>query len=107
MIVDAYTSAVWKPKQGEEEAFVQAWTEFGSWASETSGAGPARLLRDLGEEGRFVSILRWESVEAIRGWKDSPEFGERMAPVQRHVAEFDPTEFEVVVAVGSEVAPRG
>jgi heme-degrading monooxygenase HmoA len=107
VIVDFYTSGVWKPKQGEEDAFVKAWTAFATWASEMPGAGTARLLHDLREPGRFVSILPWESMEAIRGWKDSPEFSERMGPVQRFVEEFDPTELEVSVAVGREVATAG
>ena len=96
---ETYTSGVWKPKPGEEDEFVAAWTEFARWASGLDGAGPVRLLRDLREEGRFVSIAPWESMEAVRGWKDSPDFKPHMSRVQEHVAEFSPTELEVVQTV--------
>ena len=54
--------------------------------------------RDL-HEGTFVSIVPWESMEAVRGWKDSPDFKPHMSRVQEHVAEFSPTELEVMQTV--------
>ena len=30
---DAYTMGSWKPFSGQEEAFIEAWTEFASWAT--------------------------------------------------------------------------
>jgi hypothetical protein len=35
----------------------------------------------------------------MHAWKRAPEFGERLAPVQKHVTEFTPTEMELVVEV--------
>ena len=93
---DVYTTGSWKPFSGQEEAFVEAWTEFASWASELPGAGTAHLTRDLRDPERFVSFMDWESIEAVRGWKGSPEFKERMARVQKHIDKFAPTELEVV-----------
>ena len=31
--METYTTGTWIVKAGEELAFVQAWTEFASWAS--------------------------------------------------------------------------
>jgi len=45
--------------------------------------------------------MDWESIEAVRGWKDSPEFKERMGRVQKHVDKFAPTELELVASCGS------
>ena len=96
-----YTTGTWKPKAGEEKAFIEAWSEFAEWASESPGAGLLRLARDLGDPERFVSFGRWESVEAAHAWKGSPEFKERMSRVQAHVDQFEPDELEVVATAGS------
>jgi len=101
---EVYSSGEWRPKPGEEDAFVEAWSEFARWASGMPGAGDVRLVRDLSEPDRFVSFAPWESMEAMRAWKGSPEFPERMGRIQAHVAEFTPTELELVrsLKAGSE-----
>jgi hypothetical protein len=35
----------------------------------------------------------------MQAWKSNPEFRQRMAAVQEHVAEFTPSEFELVAEV--------
>ena len=99
-----YTTGSWKPFPGQEEAFVEAWTEFASWASGFPGAGTAHLARDFRDPARFVSFMDWESMATLRGWKDSPEFKERMGRVQKHVDTFAPTELEVVARCRSGAA---
>jgi len=96
---EAYSSGDWLAKEDEEEAFVEAWTEFARWLSTVPGAGTARLTRDLSEPRRYRSFAPWESAEAMSAWKNSPEFPERMAAVRQHVAEFAPSEFELVAEV--------
>jgi heme-degrading monooxygenase HmoA len=98
--MDTYTTGSWKPFPGHEDAFVAAWIEFSSWASTLPGAGRAILARDLRDPERFVSIVEWASIDAVRGWKTSPEFKPRMARVQAHIDKFAPTELEVVAACG-------
>ena len=101
---DVYTTGSWKPFPGQEEPFVAAWIEFVKWASERPGAGTALLTRDLRDAERFVSFMDWESIEAVRGWKGSSEFKERMSRVQQHIDKFAPTELEVVAACKAGVA---
>ena len=48
------------------------------------------------EEGRYVSFIRWESMEAMRAGKASPDFKPRMGRVQRHIEKFSPTEIVLV-----------
>ena len=93
---EIYTNGNWKPRQDDEQAFVEAWTEFATWASTMPGAGTLRLVRDLHEPGHFVSYGDWESLDEVRAWKSSPEFRERMAQVLQHVEEFQPTELRLV-----------
>jgi len=101
-----YTTGTWKPNPGSEEAFVESWSQFASWASSMPGAGTLRLVRDIHEPGRFVSLGDWESIDHVRAWKGSPEFKERMAQVLQHVDEFRPTELELVATAedGSAVS---
>ena len=96
---EAYSSGSWTVKEGEGEKFVEAWTEFAGWLSTMPGAGTARLVRDLSEPQRYLSFAPWESVESMHAWKSAPEFEERMAAVQEHVAEFTPSELELVAEV--------
>ena len=103
-MADVYTTGSWKPFPGQEEPFVAAWIEFVKWASERPGAGTALLTRDLRDLERFVSLMDWESIEAVRGWKGSAEFKERMSRVQQYIDKFAPTELEVVAACKAGVA---
>ena len=91
-----YTSGTWIATPGREEAFVEAWKQFAAWAAGMPGAGQLRLTRDLHESGRFVSFGDWVNEDAVRGWKRSPEFMERMAQVLQHVANFQPGELRLV-----------
>jgi heme-degrading monooxygenase HmoA len=63
------------------------------------GPRTARLTRDLSDPQRYLSFSPWESADAMHAWKSSPEFRERMGAVQQHVAEFTPSEFELVAEV--------
>ena len=36
-MAEVYTTGWWKPFPGQEEAFVDAWTEFASWAERAAG----------------------------------------------------------------------
>ena len=93
-----YTSGTWKLTPGRDEAFVEAWEQFAAWATRLPGAGRLRLTRDLHEEDRYVSFGDWESEEAVRGWKGSPEFKERLAQVLQHVGEFQSSELGLVAS---------
>jgi len=93
------TTGVWKTRAGSEEEFIRAWEAFAGWAKDMEGAGALRLTRDMREEGRFVSFAPWANEGAVRAWKGSPEFSERLAQVRQHVEDFEPTELETVVVV--------
>lgn len=99
-----YTTAEWIAKTGHEEAFVEAWQAFATWAHSMPGAGALRLARDLDGDSRFVSFGAWSSLESAHRWKADPEFRARMSQVQEHVAKFTPAELQVVRVVGEEGA---
>jgi len=95
-MAELITTGVWTVDAGKEQAFVEAWAEFAVWASSMPGAGTLRLGLDIGDRRRFVSMAPWATADAVRAWKASPEFKERMAQVLQHVDEFHPAELDVV-----------
>ena len=80
-----------------EQAFVDAWSKFAAWASAREGAGILRLVRDVRNPGRFVSFGQWDDADAVRAWKSSPEFKERIGRVVGQATEFEPTELVTLV----------
>jgi heme-degrading monooxygenase HmoA len=99
-----YTTGTWRPRAGKEREFVEAWAAFAEWAATMPGCGTLRLTRDLGDGGVFVSFGDWESAEAVRGWKSTPDFRERIAHVLQHVDGFEPSELALVATAASAAA---
>jgi heme-degrading monooxygenase HmoA len=98
-MTETYTNGVWRVKPGEEDAFVQAWKEFVTWASGMPGSGTFRLVRNVDEPGTYMSFAPWESHEAQQAWKELPEFRERIGRVRAHCDDFQPSVFELVTRV--------
>ena len=98
-MTETYTSGTWTVKAGEEDAFVEEWKAFVTWASAMPGSGTFRLVRDLEQPGRYQSFAPWESFEAQNAWKEQPEFRERIGRVRSHCDDFMPAVLELVVQV--------
>ena len=96
---ETYTSGTWTVKPGEEDAFIQEWRDFVTWASSFSGSGEFRLVRDLDRPSSYLSIAPWESFEAQQAWKEQPEFRERIMRVRAHCEDFQPSTYELVTRV--------
>ncbi|MFG2878049.1 antibiotic biosynthesis monooxygenase family protein [Streptomyces sp. NPDC048337] len=72
-----WASGNWKVSEGKEDEFVDRWTAFLTWTKEANeGFLFARLIRDLGNPGHYVSFASWHDVEAMKAWQDKPEFAE-------------------------------
>jgi heme-degrading monooxygenase HmoA len=76
-MTETYSSGLWTVKSGEEDAFVEAWKEFVTWAAEMPGSGTFRLIRDLDQPNRFLSFGSWQSQESQNAWIEQSEFAER------------------------------
>jgi heme-degrading monooxygenase HmoA len=94
-----YTSGNWVVKAGEDDAFVEEWTAFVTWASNISGSGTFRLVRDVDHPSNYMSFAPWENFEAQLAWKELPEFGERIGRVRSHCEDFKPSTYELVTTV--------
>lgn len=89
---EIFTSGRFEVEPANETAFVEAWSEFATWASQRAGAGTLRLARDVRNPGRFISFGQWDDADAVRGWKSEPDFKQRIGAVVRQAKEFEPTE---------------
>ena len=98
-MTETYTCGNWRVKAGEEDAFVQTWTEFVTWASGMPGSATFRLVRNLDEPAHYMSFAPWESFEAQNAWKELPEFRERIGRVRAHCEDFQPSTLELVTSV--------
>ena len=98
-MAETYTSGTWIVKSGEEDAFVEAWADFVTWAGEFDGSGTFRLVRDLDRPNMYMSFAPWESFEAQQAWKEQPEFRERIMRVRSHCEDFQPSTHELVKQV--------
>jgi heme-degrading monooxygenase HmoA len=98
-VTETYSHGTWVVKSGEEDAFVEAWRQFVTWASTMDGSGTFRLVRDVDRPGHFMSFAPWETFEAQNAWKQLPEFRERIGRVRAHCEDFEPSVFELVTVV--------
>jgi quinol monooxygenase YgiN len=94
---EIFTYGRWEVDAANEEVFVAAWSEFATWVSEQPGVSSVRLVRDLRNPGRFVSFGQWADADAVRSFKSSPEFQQRIGRVVKQAVEFEPTDLVTLV----------
>ena len=92
-----YTHGTWIVKPGNEQDFINAWTELAKWTkANAAGAGTGSLLRDLEQANRFSSFGPWESLEAIAAWRQLPKFPELVGKMRGLLESFEPRTLELV-----------
>jgi heme-degrading monooxygenase HmoA len=101
---EIFTHGRFEVDPANEQSFIDAWSEFASWVSTRPGAKTLRLLRDVRNPGRFSSVGEWDDADAIRSWKSSPEFKERLGRVVGQASSFEPTELVTLVKVAGGTA---
>jgi quinol monooxygenase YgiN len=71
-----YTFGLWSVKSGKEGDFIAAWETFARWTGEHQKGmvGEARLLQDIDQPRRFISIGGWSDMKKVEAWRDSTEF---------------------------------
>ena len=89
-----------------EPAFVEAWSEFAEWISRRPGNQSVRLMRDLRNTGRLVSVGKWEDAEAVRAFKSASEFKEQLGRIVKLAADFEPTELVTLVKAEGGTSER-
>jgi heme-degrading monooxygenase HmoA len=84
---------------GSEDEFIERWTAFTRWSLENiPGARSYVLLRDDAEARRFLSFGSFENQEAVRQWRERPEFTELRNACIELCEEFEPHEYTVAAS---------
>ncbi|MFL5937480.1 MAG: antibiotic biosynthesis monooxygenase family protein [Gaiellaceae bacterium] len=94
---EIFTYGRFEVEPENEHAFVEAWSEFAEWISRHAGNRSIRLMRDLRNTGRLVSVGKWEDAEAVRAFKSAPEFKEQLGRIVKLAKDFEPTELVTLV----------
>ncbi len=86
-----YTLGKWIAKAGCEEAFIAEWTSLAKWtAMNQGGAGIGYLLQDPQQPQYFISFGAWQTVEAIKEWRDRSEFKAFVVKAKELCEDFQP-----------------
>lgn len=92
-----YTVGLWTVKPGKENAFIAEWRTFAKWTAKNQpGAKTGYLLQDPKSPEKFISFGPWESEEAVRRWRESPEFKLFGSRVKDLCSEFQPRSLVLV-----------
>ncbi|HTK81478.1 MAG TPA: antibiotic biosynthesis monooxygenase family protein [Bacteroidota bacterium] len=94
-----YTVGTWIVKAGSEQKFIAEWARFARWtAANQPGAGTGTLLQSRDRSQEFISFGPWESADAIRAWRERPEFIAFVSTVRELCDNFIPQSFERVAS---------
>ena len=95
-----WTLGIWTAKPGREGDFEAAWVAFATWTSEHQpGALDARLLRDTQDPRRFFSFGPWEDADAVRAWRETPQFQTFVMQVRELCDDFQPCSLRLVAHI--------
>jgi len=67
--------AVFRTREGQAEAFVEAYGGVASILTEAEGSGAASFHRGVEDPTSFTLIVEWDSVDAHTALTQRPEFG--------------------------------
>ena len=101
----AFTLAMYRVKEGHEEAFIQAWNEL----AETFTSLPrppiwGTLIRHQTDRTLFYSFGPWRSAEDVKTMRGNPEVGKVFAKIHEYCDELTPGDYEIVTHVDVENA---
>jgi quinol monooxygenase YgiN len=91
-----WTHGTWIVKSGQEDAFVQAWSELARQVvKELLGELPT-LLRDRDKPNVFKTFGAWPDIEAVEEFRASDTFRSVVAELQPILESFEPMTLDEV-----------
>lgn len=100
-MVTPYASGIWRVKPGRSEEFVAGWKEFAEWSAQNvRGTSWAKLLRDVSDENKFLSIGPWEDLSAMEEWRANEGWKQRVSALRELLEGFEASTLEPVVEIG-------
>jgi quinol monooxygenase YgiN len=102
-----YTMATWTVKPGNEQQFIMEWRSFADWTvANQRGALKGYLLQDPQLPYQFVSFGPWESVDALRSWRESKEYAAFLSKAKTLCSDFAPQILTQVAATERPTAKK-
>jgi len=109
-----FTSGDWTVKEGNEEAFLQAWAELADWCVENyPGTLGLYLIEDRQVPRHYVSFGAWADFKTVSTSRSRPKFLELFRGCQRLCDRFVGSDYIAAVvneppdAVGNGGSPAG
>ncbi len=94
-----YTVGKWITRVGAESKFIAEWETFAKWTGRNlPGDGVRNLLQDQDRPQQFISFGPWENVEAIKAWRERPEFIEFVSKMRQLCEDFQPQSLRLVAS---------
>ena len=103
---EIFTYGRFEVEPANEDAFVEAWSNFATWVSQRPGNQSVRLMRDVRNTGTLVSVGKWDDAEAVRAFKSTAEFKEQLGRVVKLAKDFEPTELVTLVKAADGTTER-
>ena len=99
--VSIFSMALWTMKEGREEEFMEAWTDFARWTNEHQrGTLGIYLMRERSNPHVLVTFGGWESDDDLLRWRGSGEYGEFLARARELCSEVGPLTLDLVATMG-------
>lgn len=99
-MADVFASGNWHVAEGNQDAFVDAWSRFLSWTRDSQpGLAYGRLMRDESDGRHFVSFAEWSDPAARDAWRNSDKFMELFGACRQLCDDFQGGDFEGIVSV--------
>jgi quinol monooxygenase YgiN len=97
---ESYSSGDWHVKQGNEDQFIEAWTDFLQWSrKDHAGLVRAQLIRDDKDPTHFVSIAEWSDDSVRAAWRQSPEFATNLLRCRELCEDFTGKDYTLTVTI--------
>lgn len=95
-----YTSGVWVVKKGHEDEFARMWQASADQGSLQFPGITFRLLRDVDDPQRFVSLAgAWRNAEQIALARSAPSFQQSLADMEPILESGELSTFELAAEV--------
>ncbi len=94
-----YTLGIWVVRPGKGDEFEKEWEDFAKWTAQNiAGSGTGYLLKDSASPEKYISFGPWENADAVRIWRERPEFKAFAAKARELCSEFQPHSMSLVTS---------
>jgi quinol monooxygenase YgiN len=93
---NVYTHGRWVVRPGQEDAFVEAWTDLARSAGSLRGAHPPTLLRDRDQPNVFLTFGAFDDDAAVEAFRTSDLFRAGVDRIRPLLESFEPSTLDEV-----------